>query len=126
MAERGQTLLVIDDDDFARRMMLRALRRRGFTVEEACDGESGVEAVRRLMPDLVLLDLRMPGKLSGVDVAHTLNVDPSTAAVPVIVVSASTHADARSIMAELGCAAFIEKPVDFDLLYDAIDGVLGN
>lgn len=109
-------LLLVDDDDAARRMMRRVLERRGYEVDEVSNGRAGVDAVRANAPAAVLLDLRMPGELSGVDVARELRGDPATAKVPIIVVSASTHLDARSLVQEVGCDAFVEKPVDFDEL----------
>ena len=109
-------LMLVDDDAAARRMMRRVLERRGYSVDEASDGRSGLDAVRADPPAAVLLDLRMPGELSGIDVAGMLRADPATAAIPIVVVSASTHLDARSLIEQVGCDAFVEKPVDFDEL----------
>lgn len=116
MSEQARRLVLVDDDAAARRMMRRVLERRGYEVLDASDGRSGLDLVRAERPDGVLLDLRMPGELSGIDVAHALKGDPGTASIPVIVVSASTHLDARSLVEQVGCDAFVEKPVDFDEL----------
>ena len=112
----GPRLVLVDEDAAARRMMRRVLERRGYVVLEAAHGRSGLELVRSELPAAVLLDLRMPGELSGVDVATRLRSDPATAAVPIIVVSASTHLDARTLVEQVDCDAFVEKPVDFDEL----------
>lgn len=117
-------LIVIDDDDAARRMMRRILERRGYTVSDAHDGASGIDAVRQLMPDAILLDLRMPGEHSGLDVTRILKGDPATSGIPIIVVSASVHRDARHLTKEAGCDAFLDKPVDFTDLYDTLDQFL--
>lgn len=109
-------LLLIDDDDAARRMMRRVLERRGYVVDECSDGRSGLDHALADVPDGILLDLRMPGELSGFDVARELRSADATVAVPIIVVSASTHMDARELVEQVGCDAFIEKPVDFDEL----------
>ncbi len=109
-------LVLVDDDAAARRMMRRVLERRGYAVDDAPDGRTGLDMVRADAPAAVLLDLRMPGELSGIDVAGLLRADPATADIPIIVVSASTHLDARSLVQEVGCDAFVEKPVDFDEL----------
>ncbi|MCW2920795.1 MAG: histidine kinase [Thermoleophilia bacterium] len=109
-------LVLVDDDAAARRMMRRVLERRGYLVDEAADGRTGLDMIRADAPAAVLLDLRMPGELSGIDVAAKLRADPATAPIPIIVVSASTHLDARGLVEEVGCDAFIEKPVDFDEL----------
>ena len=110
------TLLLVDDDDAARRMMRRVLERRGYEVVDADNGRDGLDLARDLKPAGMLLDLRMPGELSGFDVARMLKSDPDTVGIPIIVVSASTHLDARSMVKEVGCDAFVEKPVDFDEL----------
>lgn len=114
-------LLLVDDDAAARRMMRRLLERRGYVVEEASDGRTAVDSARADHPAGLVLDLRMPGELSGLDVTRELRGDPDTAGIPIIIVSASTHVDARDMARELGCDAFVEKPVDFDELYRALD-----
>lgn len=108
-----RTILIIDDDAAARRMMRRALERRGFAIAEASDGTSGLSAIREVCPDLVLLDLRMPGELSGLDVVTAVRADVHLHAIPLIVVSASAHDAMRAQTLQAGCAAFVEKPVDF-------------
>jgi DNA-binding response OmpR family regulator len=109
-------IALIDDDHAARRMLRRVLERRGYAVIDAEDGETGLALVRAEHPDAVLLDLRMPGALSGIDVAREIRADAGIAGIPIIVVSASTHMDARELVEQIGCDAFVEKPVDFDEL----------
>ncbi len=117
-------LLLVDDDAAARRMMRRVLERRGYEVEDVDNGRSGLDRVREDPPAGILLDLRMPGELSGFDVAQALKADPATRSIPVIVVSASTHLDARSMVDQVGCDAFVEKPVDFDELDRVLDELI--
>lgn len=112
----GRSVLVVDDDAAARRMMRRILERSGYAVDEASDGRSGLDRAIETQPDLLLLDLRMPGELSGMDVAERMRDDARTSAIPVVIVSASAHLDTRDIIAQVGCRAFLEKPVDFDEL----------
>lgn len=119
-------LLLIDDDAAARRMMRRLLERRGYSVDEAADGRSGLDAALADPPAAVLLDLRMPGELSGFDVARLLRDDERTATLPIIVVSASTLLDARGLAEEIGCDAFVEKPVDFDELDATLERIVPN
>jgi two-component system phosphate regulon response regulator PhoB len=123
---RPMLILVIDDDDAARRMMRRALERKGHVVEEASSGAAGMKRMVELGPDVVLLDLRMPGELSGLDVARKASADPATHTIPIIIVSASAHESMREITRELGCAGFVEKPVDFAELHNAIARVARN
>jgi two-component system cell cycle response regulator DivK len=112
----GKLILIIDDDDAARRMVRRYLTRRGFSITEADNGRDGVTAARDHRPDIVLLDLRMPGELSGFDVAKEMREDEQLQSIPILVVSASAHFDAKERTRLAGCRAFIEKPVDFDEL----------
>ncbi len=81
-----QRILVIEDDRFLRKAAEAALRRHGYTVVTAPDGETGLAAARDGRPDLVLLDLIMPG-LQGFEVLKLLKEDASTAAIPVIILS---------------------------------------
>jgi CheY-like chemotaxis protein len=118
------TLVVVDDDDSGRRMLRRALERKGYAVLEASNGRAGLDLIRERLPDAALLDLRMPGELSGFDVARMLRDDPELSAMPTVVVSASVQTDAHTLARELGVAGFVEKPVDFAELYATLDRLL--
>ncbi|MBC7643971.1 MAG: response regulator [Thermoleophilia bacterium] len=120
MTSTAARILVIDDDDAARRMMRRALERRGYTVLDADSGTAGIACITADRPDLVLLDLRMPGTMSGLDVAAAAKGDPAVRDIPIIIVSASVHTDARELVLQTGCEDFAEKPVDFDYLDERI------
>jgi CheY-like chemotaxis protein len=84
------------------------LEPEGFVVLEATDGNSALEAIRRDPPEVVLLDLGIPG-LNGVEVLARLKADPATASVPVIVVTA-TGVEVRQEAFALGAVAFFTKP----------------
>lgn len=87
---RVVTIAVIDDSPHDSRLIRRMLQRHGrYQVFEARDGQAGIDLVRERRPDLVILDLMMPG-VDGFDVLGALKADPGTAAIPVIVVSAKT------------------------------------
>jgi DNA-binding response OmpR family regulator len=79
-------ILLIEDDRFLRRAADAALRRHGFTVLTAVDGEEGLRLARAEKPDLVLLDLIMPG-MQGFEVLKLLKADADTSSIPVIVLS---------------------------------------
>jgi threonine synthase len=98
---RTRSIAIIEDHPDARRLLRRILQARGrdaFTIYEAGDGASGVDLVRRARPDLILLDLMMPG-MDGFALLDALKADPATAAIPVIVVTAKslTVADAERL-----------------------------
>jgi DNA-binding response OmpR family regulator len=81
-----QRILVIEDDRFLRKAAEAALRRHGYTVLTALDGETGLAVARVEHPDLVLLDLIMPG-MQGFEVLKLLKEDASTSSIPVIILS---------------------------------------
>ncbi|HET9000030.1 MAG TPA: response regulator [bacterium] len=81
-----QRILVVEDDRFLRKAAEAALRRQGFTVLVAADGEEGLRVARSELPDLVLLDLIMPG-LQGFEVLKLLKAEAATSAIPVIILS---------------------------------------
>jgi PAS domain S-box-containing protein len=102
------TVLVIDDDPTVHDLLRRALARRGFRVESATDGATGLERARSLRPDAILLDVLMPG-LDGWTVLSRLKEDASLAEIPVVMV---TMLDDRSLGFALGATDYVTKPVD--------------
>ncbi len=101
-------ILVIDDDPAVTDLLTRHLNKRGFLVETASDGVTGLEQARVNIPEVILLDVMMPG-MDGLAVLKALKQDPSLTQVPVIMVS--ILGDSAIGMA-LGAAAYLEKPVD--------------
>jgi CheY-like chemotaxis protein len=86
MEERKRKILLAEDDRFLRKAAEATLRRHGFTVLAAADGEEALRLARDEAPDLILLDLIMP-KLQGFEVLRVLKEDPATSPIPVIVLS---------------------------------------
>lgn len=117
------TILVAEDDAEARMVMCRTLERAGFRVVEAADGRQAIEAARRDPPDLVVLDLRMPG-VHGHDVIRVLRKHRGTAAVPIVVVSGSVSERQSLESLVLGANIFLTKPADTTALVDDITRLL--
>ncbi|MBC7460782.1 MAG: response regulator [Thermoleophilia bacterium] len=117
-------IAVVDDDAAARRMMRRALERRGHVVLDAPDGRSGVELVTAGNVQLLLVDMRMPGELSGLGVVAELRANPDLAGLRIVMVSASAKSELLDECELVGCDAFLTKPVDFDELDTTIHDVL--
>ncbi len=86
MNETSRRILIVEDDRFLRKAAEATLRRQGFTVLTAVDGEEALRLARAEVPDLILLDLIMP-KVQGFEVLRALKADPATAPIPVIVMS---------------------------------------
>ncbi len=117
-------VLVVDDYQDGREMCVEYLSFCGFAVIEA---ENGVEALRKTgeaLPDLVLMDLSLPG-LDGWEVTRRLKADPRTAHIPVIALTAHALGSEAKRAHEAGCASFITKPCLPDALVVEVRRVLG-
>jgi CheY-like chemotaxis protein len=106
------TILVVDDDPAVRDLMERLLSREGFRVESAAGGEDGLRLARALRPDLITLDVLMPG-LDGWAVLTALKADSELADIPVIML---TMLDDKSVGYALGASDYVTKPIDRDRL----------
>jgi CheY-like chemotaxis protein len=109
-------VVVIEDDRPSLDLLNAYLSGAALKVTTAVDGQSGLEAVRRLLPAAVLLDIRLPG-IDGWSVLRALKADPQTRGIPVIVVS---MVDERARGIALGAAAYLVKPVGRDDLLAAL------
>ncbi len=109
---RGHTILVIDDDPAARDLLRRYLEREGFTAETAADGEEGLRRASELRPDVVVLDVQMPG-MDGWEVLSRFKSTPDLAEIPVVM---ATIEDERGRGLALGASEYLVKPLDRDRL----------
>ncbi len=113
-------VLVIDDDEHSRDILAQTLRRAGLRTAEASGGAEGLRMARELSPDLVTLDVLMPGT-DGWTVLRELKSDPETAAIPVVLASIS---DDRALGSSLGAAAYITKPFERSALVETVHRLL--
>ena len=113
-------VLVIDDDANARALLRRSLARAGYRVEEAADGRSGVARARVLHPDVITLDVMMPG-MDGWAVLAELKADPALAATPVVM---ATILDEKQLGFSLGASDYLTKPIDRATLLATVDRVV--
>lgn len=118
-------VLVADDDPDIRRLVVMKLRGAGHEVIEVGDGTAAVETARTHAPDLLLLDLMMPG-LTGIEVCKTLRADDTFADVPMVLLTA--RAQERDVRAGLaaGATAYVSKPFSPRGLLDQLAPYLGN
>jgi len=119
------TLLLIEDNEMNRDAISRLLARRGFTVLTAEDGEQGLQLCRETLPDLVLVDLGLPG-IDGFEVARQLKADPRTAHIPVIALTARALTSDQEAALASGCDDYDTKPVDLVRLVGKIRALLGQ
>ena len=118
-------MLVIDDDSTIRMLCRVNLAAGGIDVLEAADGEAGLELARRERPDLVLLDVMMPG-IDGWEVARRLGADRETQDIPVVFLTARAGEEDRRLGANLGGAGYVAKPFDPVAIGDLVEEVLAR
>tara|TARA_R110002110_G_scaffold40995_4_gene130702 strand:+ start:489 stop:1661 length:1173 start_codon:yes stop_codon:yes gene_type:complete len=115
MIDHGTLVLVIDDEPTQRMLSREALEQRGYRVEEADSGEAGLELAREFKPDLILLDVMMPG-MDGFEVCRRIRIDPDLHRTPVVIVTALEDLDSIEIGFKAGATDFIAKPIVWPLL----------
>jgi CheY-like chemotaxis protein len=103
------TVLVCDNEEILRDLVRASLAGNGYRVVEARDGDESLEAARRLHPDLILLDMMMPGR-TGIEVLGELRRDPELRAIPVIMLTARAQAGDREAAERAGADRFLAKP----------------
>jgi CheY-like chemotaxis protein len=108
-APKGRRILIVDDSLDNRLLAKDTLKAEGYDLAEAVDGASALEEVKAHKPDLVLLDLMMPG-VDGFAVIRSLRADPATAHLPVIVLTALSDAESQAVSLELGADDYMTKP----------------
>ena len=105
------TILIVEDNPRNMKLVRDVLQVKGHATLEATTAEDGVEIARRERPDLVLMDIQLPG-MNGIEALAQLRADPSTAGIPVIAVTASVMQDDRKLITEAGFDGYIGKPIN--------------
>lgn len=118
-----QRILVCDDENVLRTLVRTCLTRRGFDVLEAPDGDAAVEKIRSEQPDLVLLDLMMPGR-TGLEVLDAVQADAALSEIPVLMLTARTHEADQVAALGAGARGFLPKPFTLAELDAAVDNLL--
>lgn len=116
-------VLVIDDEENIVEFVKLGLRYEGFQVESASDGLLGLAAAQRINPDIIILDLMMPG-IDGLEVCRRLRSNPVTQDVPVIMLTAKDEVRDRVLGLEVGADDYLTKPFSFDELLARLRAIL--
>jgi CheY-like chemotaxis protein len=117
-------VLVVEDDNHVRPVLARLIERGGFEVAQAADGHAALEMLPQVQPDLILLDIRMPG-MDGYEVLRRIKSDSTYLHIPVVVLTASDlGAAARQRVIDLGAALYLEKPIGSEELLAEIERIL--
>jgi twitching motility two-component system response regulator PilH len=118
-------ILIIDDSPTDVRVFTTLLERAGHVVQSVGNAEEGIERVRAEQPDLVIMDVIMPG-MNGFQATRTLSRDPATAGVPIVMISTKSMETDRVWGLRQGAKAFITKPVNEKDLLACINDLLPN
>lgn len=113
-------VLMVEDHADIRKLIRMTLDFEGHDIHEAVDGDSGLAAVRALHPDVLLLDIMMPGELDGYDVCRALRADPAFADLPIVMLTARGQATDLTMGEAAGATAYMIKPFNPDDLIDTV------
>lgn len=118
-------ILVIEDNPANMKLVSLLLRNAGHRVLGATDAEAGLLLARAAPPDLILMDIQLPG-MDGLAATALLKQDPLTVAIPVIALTAMAMKEDQEKSRLAGCDAYISKPLRYQELYAAIDRLLAK
>jgi CheY-like chemotaxis protein len=122
---KSASILVVYDDPEIVAMLNARLTKRGYKVSTAGDGKAAIELAKRERPDIVLLDVMMPGK-SGWEVARALKQDPVTQDIKIVMVTAIGEKTNEITAPIYGADAHVDKPFEFEALERVITKLLGT
>ncbi|KAA3655996.1 MAG: PAS domain S-box protein [Calditrichaeota bacterium] len=117
--KKGSLILLVDDDESTREAMRFLLENAGYQVEFASDGEKAITLAQRLRPDLILLDVMMPG-MDGLQTTRVLKSQKQLRDIPVIALTARAMQEDRENAMDAGCDDFLSKPFEMDVFLDLV------
>jgi two-component system cell cycle response regulator DivK len=118
-------ILIVEDNEKNLKLVRDVLQVKGFATVEAGTAEDGIKLAAERKPDLILMDIQLPG-MNGIDALRVLRADPATAAIPVVAVTASVMQQDRKLITEAGFDGYIGKPINVKEFLDTVRGALGE
>jgi two-component system cell cycle response regulator DivK len=116
-------ILIVEDNEKNMKLVRDVLQVKGYSTLEAVTAEDGIKLAMEHKPDLVLMDIHLPG-MNGIEALGVLRADPSTASIPVIAVTASVMQQDRKLITDAGFEAYVGKPINLKEFLDAVRGML--
>ncbi len=116
-------ILLVEDNELNMDLISRRLKRKGYAVMIAVDGQQGVDLARSESPDLILMDLSLP-MLDGLEATRRIKAAPETRSIPIVALTAHAMADDREKALAAGCDDYDTKPVEFNRLLGKIEAQL--
>jgi two-component system cell cycle response regulator DivK len=117
------TILIVEDNEKNMKLARDVLQSRGYATLEAVTGEDGVRMAIERKPDLVLMDIQLPG-INGIEALRQVRTDPGCARIPIVAFTASVMSTDRSQITEAGFDGFIGKPINLKEFLDTVKHVL--
>ena len=121
----GERILLVEDNPMNRRVAQFLLKAQGYIVDEARDGQEALEMLKTSLPDLILMDLQLPG-LDGYTATKIIKQDPVTKNISVVALTAYAMSGDAERAAEAGCDGYITKPIDPDEFSKTVASYLKN
>jgi CheY-like chemotaxis protein len=122
----NKRILYVEDNLNNLLLVKRIVQSEGHAMLEAGDGETGWSVAKGEQPDLILMDLHLPGQLDGFELTRRLKADPHLSHIPVIVLTAHGDAAAQREAAAIGCEGFLHKPADIRQIQAVLRQYLGT
>jgi CheY-like chemotaxis protein len=116
---RSSLILVVDDNDAGLLLACAVLELDGFRVDSADSSEMVLERLKVRTPDLILMDVQLPGQ-DGLSLTRQLKADPATAAIPIVALTAHAMAGDREQALAAGCIGYVSKPIDTRTFADEV------
>jgi CheY-like chemotaxis protein len=121
----GEKILVVEDNDANMLLTTDVLMMAGYQVVQAMTAEEGIEVARSEQPNLILMDVSLPG-MDGLEAAAALKADPTTAGIPIVALTAYAMKGDRERMLAAGCDGYISKPIDIPEFIETVGGYLAG
>lgn len=121
----NKKILIVDDEPDILKIVIFRLKTKGYQTISATSGEEALHLVAETKPDLIILDLRMPG-INGDEVCRKIKADQDLCDIPVILLTASTGQDIEQLAKEIGAVDFIRKPFDNQEFINKIESILSK
>jgi two-component system cell cycle response regulator DivK len=119
----NELILIVEDNDKNLKLVRDTLNYKGYRTVEATTGEDGVRLAQERRPDLVLMDIQLPG-IDGITALRQLRADPATRAIPVVAVTASVMTEDRAKIMAAGFDGYQGKPISVKELLDTVGRLL--
>ena len=119
------TVLIVEDDAAHMRLAAMLLAKAGYAVVEAPDADIGLRLARERLPDLILMDVKLPG-MDGLEATRIIKASPELSAIPVIIVSSYIGENPAVVAAAAGAAGFMLKPYHYKEFLAAVANALAN